>query len=92
MYVLCSAVGDQLLKRCKGTFSTEALRILNVQLCVYRAPFKFHVALPVTEEALNETKYPGANNVLGILGLAVLSKKEVLAKRKRRRQAAVCNT
>ena len=46
----------------------------------------------MTEEALDDTKYPQANNVLGILGLAVLSKKEVLAKRKRRRQAAVCNT
>ena len=34
----------------------------------------------MTEKALDETKYTQANNVLGILGLAVLSKKEVLAK------------
>ena len=80
MHVLCGVIGEQLLKRCKGTFSTGALRILNVQLCVYRAAFNFYVDLPMTEEALDDTKYSQANNVLGILGLAVFSKKEVLDK------------
>ena len=66
--------------RGKVTFSTEALLILNVQLCIYRAAFNFNVDLPMTEEALDETKYSQANNMLETLGLVFISKKEVLAK------------
>lgn len=72
-------VGQQMVKRPRP-WSTHDQFLFEVQLLVYRAAFDFCVKLPLTIDSVSDERFDAANAVLDKIGVAQLTKEEVLAK------------
>ena len=72
-------IGKVLAKR-PPSWDSHELFILDVQLLVYRAAFNFCVKLPLELASVSDERFDEANTLLQKIGVAPLTKEEVLAK------------
>ena len=79
LHVERGVVGELLQKRPRA-WSKHDECVLEVQLLVYRAAFNFCVDLPLVLESVSDDKFEEANTLLDTIGVARLTKEEVLAK------------